>query len=287
VEGEDGERIPRADLRWGDFVHVPLGGRTGRFVTYVTPKVMGFQAAASIGQPEDIEFFRGQKGFTDRVGGHVQDVALRYLDRWDQFVVAGGVGLWRDTAEEKGADEPTNDLGWGGSLAVLHKPTGLNLAFNYGNEKHSKVCADPGEITGSCRGEDRFAYVKGGIIRDDLLSWGPTSFYGEYLRSWKAQHDSDESLLRTVELNLEEAAELKSSVASVWGVGVVQTIKPSRERNYITDLYLGYRHYSLDLDLLGAAGPVASRKPKDFDTVMAGVRFRWGERLKPIGADDD
>jgi outer membrane immunogenic protein len=284
--GEEGESIQRADLRWGDFTSVPLGGRTGRFVTYVTPQMMGFQAAASVGQPQDIEFFQGNKWFQERTGGLVQDAAVRYRGHWSDFIVAAGIGAWKDTAEEPRADEPTRDIGWGASAAVFHKPTGLNVAVNYGNEEHSPICAEPGLVSGRCRGDDRFLYVKGGIHRD-YFAWGPTALYGEYLRNWKNQHESDENLLRTVELNVNQASELKSSVASVWGLGIVQTIKPSRDRNYITDLYVGYRHHSLDLDLLGAIGPVASRKPKDFDTVMAGVRFRWGERLQPVGAEDD
>ena len=70
-------------------------------------------------------------------------------------------------------------------------------------------------------------------------------------------------------------------------MGVVQTIKPSPTRNYITDLYVGYRRYSLDLNLIGVNGPVAARKINDFDTVLAGVRFRWGECLRPVGTEED
>jgi hypothetical protein len=73
----------------------------------------------------------------------------------------------------------------------------------------------------------------------------------------------------------------------MWGLGVVQTIKPSRDRNYITDLYVGYRNFSLDLNLIGDSGPVANRKADGFHAVMAGMRFRWGEGLQPIGAEDD
>jgi outer membrane immunogenic protein len=283
---EDGEGIPVADLRWGDFFRPALGGRTGRFLSYVTPQVGGFEAAASVGQPQDITFVKGQQGFEDRTNGLVTDAALRYRGDWGPFRVLAGVGAWRDTAEEEFAEEPTKDIGFGGSFALFHKATGLNIALNYGREKHSPVCEDPGEVTGRCPGADQFVYVKGGVVRE-FFDWGPTAIYGEYYHGRGAPHDSDESILRTLELTLEQAEELSGFVAKAWGLGIVQTVKPSRDRNYITDLYVGYRRYALDLNLLGANGPVGTRKINDFDAVMAGVRFRWGERFRPIGEEEE
>src|SRR5215208_5949304 len=87
---EDGEGIPVADLRWGDFFRPALGGRTGRFLSYVTPQVGGFEAAASVGQPQDITFVKGQQGFEDRTNGLVTDAALRYRGDWGPFRVLAG-----------------------------------------------------------------------------------------------------------------------------------------------------------------------------------------------------
>jgi hypothetical protein len=64
----------------------------------------------------------------------------------------------------------------------------------------------------------------------------------------------------------------------MWGLGVVHTNKAASTRAYTTDLYLGYRHYGLDLNLIGASGSVPARKVNDLDVVMAGVRIRWGDR---------
>jgi len=267
-----------AKLRWGDFLEGPLAGETGRFITYVTPEVMGLEAAVSVGQPEDIRLVKGRKWFEERTGGIFTDVGLRYSGSWGSvFRVKAGIGAWRDTTEEKDAEESTKDTGWGGSLAVMHVPTGLNIAFDYGTESHAGRCAEPGAVTGKCPDDDRFIYVQGGIIRD-FFEWGPTALYGEYYRGWIAQHETDEDVLRTLERNPGQAEELKSSVATMWGLGVVHTSKAASTRAYTTDLYLGYRHYGLDLNLIGAGGSVPARKVNDLDIIMAGVRFRWGGR---------
>jgi len=96
--------------------------------------------------------------------------------------------------------------------------------------------------------------VKGGIVRD-FFNWGPTALYGEHYIGPRAEHESAGDVLRTLEVNPNQARELEKSVSTIWGAGVVQTLKPSSTRNYITDFYVGYRHYALDLRLLDAAGP--------------------------------
>ena len=67
-----------------------------------------------------------------------------------------------------------------------------------------------------------------------------------------------------------EALELKDSLATVWGIGVVQKIE-----SWNAEVYLGYRHYHLDVDLVGSAGSVADKGIDDFDAVMAGAAFRF------------
>jgi hypothetical protein len=269
-----------ADLRWGDFLDGPLGGSSGRFVTYISPDVLGFEASASIGRPESIALVdMGQFVFDRTERGMFTDAALRYSADWGEtFRVSAGIGIWKDTSREWDADEPTNDRGWGGSLALMHIPTGLNIAGNFGTVSHTKQCAEPGEVSGRCRGADRFIYTKGGIVRD-LFTWGPTAFYGEYYKGWKAQHESDHDVLRFLEVTEDLAEELKGSVATVWGAGVAQTINPTSARPYTTELYLGYRRYELDLHLIGSAGPVPARQIKDFNVVMAGLTIRWGDEL--------
>jgi len=128
-----------------------------------------------------------------------------------------------------------------------------------------------------CRGDDKFLYLKGGIFRR-FNDWGPTAIYGEHYWGWKSQNESDTAALRALELNLNAAQELSGSTMTMWGLGVVQTIKPKGPNEMTTDLYIGYRNYRQQVDLIGGGGGgVASKDLKDFSAVMAGIRLRWGE----------
>ena len=166
-------------MRWGDFIDGPLAGDSGRFVSYTTPEMAGFAASAAVGQGQEILLLKnGAFEFNQKDRGLFVDGALRYAgELGGAFHVEGGIGAWRDTTQEQGAIEPTDDRGLGGSIAVRHMPTGLNIAVNAALESHTDMCdEDPGAVTGLCRGADRFLYVKGGIVRDDLVAWGPTGF---------------------------------------------------------------------------------------------------------------
>jgi hypothetical protein len=267
-------RLTRA--KWGDFVHGTITGGTGMFVVLGTPKIMGFEGKVGVGQPNDIVLTGQPTMFKSH--GLFTDAGIVYNRTWDRtFRVLAGVGVWNDTTEEPGAEEPTNNFGWGSSFAIRHIPTGLNVAVNYGWEKHTNQCAEPGEVTGRCRGEDQMLYFKGGIVRD-FFEWGPTSIYGEYFNGWKKPNESDQDILRAFELNPDTAEELQRTIGTVWGFGVVQYIKPAGTRTFTTSLYAGYRHYSLDLNLIGADGRIVpSQKVNDISMIMVGMRMKWGE----------
>lgn len=53
-------------------------------------------------------------------------------------------------------------------------------------------------------------------------------------------------------------------------------------KDILTQLYLGYRHYELDVDLLGAGGSVPTRDFEDLDVVMAGITVHWGGVPAPV-----
>ena len=106
--------------------------------------------------------------------------------------------------------------------------------------------------------------------------------------------------------NTGTAQELKNSTARVWGFGVVQKFddvepvekkskkakngggengggnggaaekkKRAKKDETPLEIYIGYRHYEVDYNLIGDAGPVAGKKIKDFDAVMTGVTIRF------------
>jgi len=266
------------ELRWGDFIDTKLAGESGRFVTYLSPNWNGLEGSVAIGQPQEVFFLKeGDFVFNNHENGLYSDGALRYRDDIaNAFRIESGIGVWRDTTEEEDATEPTEDTGYAGSLALRHIATGLNASINYGNENHNDHCDEPGAISRDCRGDDNYLYLKGGVVRD-FTSLGPTSLYVEYHKNWKRQNDSDEDALRTLERREDQAEELKDSAVSVWGAGLVQKIEPVHPQIDDLLLYLGYRHYALDVDLIGANGSsVPPRGINDFDVVMVGLTATWG-----------
>jgi hypothetical protein len=275
-------------LRWGDFFAGPDVGDSGKFLKYVTPKFMGFEAAVAVGQPMEVFLFtQGPLLVNEQVNGLLTDFGIKYFRRWGDFLVRAGFGIVRNTTEERDAEEPTEDTGIGGSFAVMHLPTGLNIAINHAVTRHTNKCFEPGLVSGKCRGKDQFTYVKGGIVKN-VFGWGATSLYGEYYQGRLNQNISDDEQLPFLEVNPGEALELESSLQKVWGVGVTQTFDRTAFRHYTTDLYVGYRNYSLDVNLLGASGNVVpARKISDWSGVMAGARFSWGKPGGKIGVDDD
>lgn len=264
-------------VRWGDFIDGKFAGESGRFVSYTTPELMGFAVSAALGQPQEIFLVKdGAFEFNQKTHGIFTDAAVRYAGEFSDFRVEGGIGAWRDTTREAGAEEPTDDRGLGGSLAVRHTPTGLNVAVNAGIESHTSNCAEPGDVTGLCRGPDRFVYVKGGIVRNDLVGWGPTALYGEFYSGRKAQHTSADGILRTFDVEDGDAAELAGSTGTAWGVGVVQQLSSAVTHGPVTDLYVGYRHYTLGVDLLdGSGAAVPARSIEDLDMLLAGFTGRF------------
>jgi outer membrane immunogenic protein len=267
--------------RWGDFIEAKFAGESGRFITYISPDMNGLELWAAVGQPQEIFLVHGDQTFVfnDRTGGVYADASLRYEKDVNQtFRIEGGVGLWSDTTEEQGATEPTEDLGYGGSLAIRHIASGLNASVNYANKSHTDNCEEPGPVSGECRGDDTFLYAKGGMVRD-FIDWGPTALYGEYFKSWRNLNEGDEDLIVTLrDAPLPEetdvvTGEVDSTEVTGWGFGVVQHVDAIN-----TEMYLGFRHYSLDTELIDDPGPIESRQFEDMITVVAGLTLHWGGR---------
>jgi hypothetical protein len=282
------------DARWEEFV-TPVAGTNANLVAYVSPTMMGFQASAAVGQDD------------------FQDVALRYGGEWfDVLEVQAGVGFYRNTTEGNTTDpvtgrplvnDPVDDEGWGGSIALKHKPTGLNIAVNYSTLSHNDRCFNPGLVSLGCRGDDELLYVIGGIVRD-IIPLGATHFYGEYYQGTRELNDSDPAKVGTplplasaglalTAPAFDEDRELEESNLTVWGFGVVQKIEDSKTADKkgsgaakgaavdpVMEVFLGYKHYELDVDLIGRTGTgpvvdVAAKKLNDFDAVVTGAIIRF------------
>ncbi len=105
-------------LRWDDFIDGAFMGGTIPGVLYTSPVLHGFEFSAAWG---DDDYW---------------DVALRYNADWGKHLrVAAGIGYFRNTTEDEGDIIPKQDTGVGGSIALLHIPTGLNIAINHADRE--------------------------------------------------------------------------------------------------------------------------------------------------------
>lgn len=178
------------------------------------------------------------------------DVALTYEKELGEFEVAAAIA-YRENKDNDSADELDQDT-INGSISVIHNPTGLNLTFAAGQRDYND---EPN------RDEATFYYIKGGINKQ----WSPlgnTSIYGEY-----GQFDDvlagDVSGIMGVDA-------VTGSEAKVYGFGIVQHIDAAAMQ-----LYVGYRHYEVDIDFTNGGVAVAGPSIEDIDTVMAGARIEF------------
>jgi hypothetical protein len=152
--------------------------------------------------------------------------------RYDGALFWGGQGYGFKAAAAAAVADPNEDntdLRYDGSFSILHEGTGLNLTMSAGLLDRD----DEGDPTNF--------YVKGGWLTR-FFSVGQTGFGVDYTRS----------------LNLPTGRDEGYSV----GVAAVQQFE-----NFGTELYLGYRLYSLDRDV--------ERSVEDMNVGTVGARVKF------------
>jgi hypothetical protein len=258
-------------------------GRT-ELVRYDSPTVAGFIFSASLGEAGD------QWG-----------AMLRYAGEFSGFRVAAGIGYERitdkrtvdtgtaiDIPQFNGATNDTDIRAWGGSLALLHVPSGLFAQGQY-------FAADFGDGTGTLPSSaDSSAYWSDFRDHKDSHAWqiqagisknwfglGNTSLYGEYARldNWGAAVGAGRNwAVPTGSTGFTAVNGVTDTELTVYGLGIVQNIDAAA-----TELYLGWRHYKADVtctgltaDCDGAAGGAAKKLPtENLDVVVGGARVKF------------
>lgn len=130
-------------ITWGSAVS-HLGGGREDIIRYDSPTLHGFILSASWGEND------------------MGDVTLRFKREWNSIRLAAGIGyLW---ASDNGADYET----LGGSISVMHVPTGLYIAFGAAERDWEFFTEDASHW-----------YINAGVERK-WLPHGSTTFYGEY-----------------------------------------------------------------------------------------------------------
>lgn len=192
------------------------GGNADRMsvVRYESPKFVGFQLIGSHGV---------EPGSDDES----IDVALRYGGKFWDTKVEAAVGYANGDQSRAGSTVDQNYVG--GSVGLLHEPTGLNVHYSQG-----KVA-----FTGNNDNTPgpSFWYVKGGW-QGKIWSMGKTAVsidYGQYV-------DDDGIAVGGRHDNFGQA----------YGIGLVQKIDKAA-----TELYAGVRRYELDVNA-GATDPTGA-----------------------------
>ncbi len=242
-------------VTWGGLYSGEVGeGDEAQSVRYDSPTIAGFTASASWGQ-------------NDHWG-----VALRYAGEWAALGglrIAGGIGYGQnDDALAVGTRDEI-----GGSISVLHVPTGLFLTFAAGQDD------DPSKVStgGASFSADESAYYFQGGINKKFFALGATRIYGEYYKS------EDKALTNCTTIDILDADAVACGVAALgsgeyattgvkgWGVGIVQAID-----NSAIELYASYRRFETNIDIFDDAGAsVAQNATEDLDVVMTGARIKF------------
>lgn len=214
-----------------DVVHDNFDGLSRRdLIRYDTPKFYGFWIAVS------------------HANGDALSVALRYVGNpfgVKAFTVAFGLGY--DYGPSVQATAPgnappaSNRSQYGGSVSVLHNPSGISITFAAATQIGH---GDDGGAAGT-NVNPYSLYLKLGWKTKSLISWGRTAFAVDMFYA----------------KDLAYATGAGGSEATGIGFGIVQQLKDSS-----TELYLGYRAYFLEFGNDGFA---------TLHVIMTGARIKF------------
>jgi len=268
-----------APIRITDVTEGGSNGSTSsrnELIRYDSPAIAGFVASAHVAE-----------------AGDYWGAMLRYAGEFSGFRLAAGIGYEsiRDRATDTIFDPsitftgPDPDIrSWGGSVAVLHVPSGLFVqghyqAVNFGS---APLVASGyyNEVTGGKSGASVDATdwrVQGGIAKN-WFGYGNTVLYGEYARSrgFGASELGRNFGQPTNGNGFSTLNGVTDTEVRQWGIGIVQNLDAAA-----TELYVGYRNYSLDVTatsatVLGAGGNIGKGATfDDIGVVMAGARVKF------------
>jgi hypothetical protein len=241
----------------------PGEGDAQNGLRYITPTVAGFFASVAWGADD------------------MWDASIEYLGEVSDFKVEGRIGYGQSTDSGDGPSvecvatniaAAPNDAECemlGGSLSIMHLPTGLygNAAggwFEDHNVKYAPVFAgiEP-------ESESTFFAVEGGIQRQ-WLGIGPTTLFGQFYRMNGGANARITVPAGDAINSIGADAGIASSSVAAWTAGLTQDIVDAH-----TKLYVFYRRYNADVTLAASGQEQASEPLEDLDIVMSGAIIRF------------
>jgi predicted porin len=243
------------------------GERRFNVVKYESPSFAGFALSASWGQDD------------------FWDVALRYAGDVGPFKVAAGIGYGEITENQQtltvcnaslpagsGGGSDTSCHQFGGSVSVIHDPTGLFINAGAGI-KTDELIDQSARFAGTGVDNDQtFWSIQAGIEKK-FNDFGKTTVYGEYY-----DYEGGGNTRRTLAVGDAINPFLGASTGAVWSTGLTSYgagIAQGFDAAALT-LYLSYRHYEADLVAARIVGGVADQNDlakaalEDVDVLFSG-----------------
>jgi hypothetical protein len=229
--------VPAAGGSWAS----DLDGNRDQVIRYDSPSVYGFILSASWGDRDytDVVLRFKREMNSIRVAG-----AIDY--QWDQTQDARLFSINPETGVQTLYDQ-TNPYNakfqtFGGSISVMHVPTGLYMAFAAAQrDYHDTSVAMP---------DSSFWYLQGGIEKK-WMPLGATTLYGEFGEYGNFRFDG--------------------SKATRWGLGAVQKIDKAA-----MDIYAQATIWSFNAEHEIISGvDYGWIKPEDLTTIMLGSRIQF------------
>ena len=247
-----GTTLP-GNLQWyrliGNTGDQPGEGDRRNQIKYDTPEIAGFVFTAAWGTDD------------------FWDVGVRYKGEWGDFKVAAGFAYGENTdnggsssinfgcpSQDPGAATDTKCSQYGGSISVMHEPTGIYVNFAAG-QLEDDLINSLGGVFATADNKSEFFAVEAGIEKK-FIPLGKTTIFGQYY-----DYDGGANQRSTV-----GGDEIMSTGIEMWGVGVVQGLDAAAMH-----LYAYYRHYEGELEL-DTAGSVPL---EDLDIVMTGAIIKF------------
>ena len=216
----------------------------------------------------------------------VWDVALRYAEELGSFRVAAGIGYaWSSDADQRcsnlsqGVSAPqvtqsaVDCTFLGGSVSVMHIPTGLYLTGAAGEVDDKNRDRLFGRNVDN---KDSFWYIQGGI-EQKWFALGKTTLFIDYANNTAGQLIQNNGSIRTVGAtdvinSMGATAQISGTELTQWGIGVTQAIDAAA-----MTMYLAYFNVEADVKLSNATGTVVqkSRPIDDWSAVVMGATIKF------------
>jgi hypothetical protein len=257
-------------------------GRT-ELVRYDSPSYQGFIYSASIAE-----------------AGDYWGMMLRYANEFNGVRVAAGIGYERTTDRATPATlDPTaaaftgpkpDQSFWGGSVAVMHLPTGVFIQGHYMtgdyNDPNHVVSGYWGSAGGATKSDWTHWLIQGGIAKN-WFGIGNTALYAEYGVSEDFGAESaGRNFPGTVAFgapfnpaanslaNFTTVFGVTSTELRIWGIGITQNVDAAA-----STLYLGYRNFDADVsckaNCLTGTGAPTKLDTEQIHVIVGGAIVRF------------